>query len=246
MDDVTVSVHQPNFLPWIKLLDKILGSDVYVVYDTVQYTKSEYHARQRVKTHTGTVWLSVPVLHVRGAHQLLKDVRIDNSQPFRRRHLKVLGMSYGSAPYFDEVFPVLQDVYAREHERLVDLNTDLIEAICSYLGAEVLMIRAGSVPHGGDKTERLVQLVENVGGTDHLTSTFGAGHQEVDWQRFRRAGIGVRAQCFEHPEYPQIGRGFTAGLAAIDMLFACGRNTLDILDRRRRSQQVGPENEPRR
>lgn len=27
--EVTVSVHQPNFLPWLKLLDKILASDVY-------------------------------------------------------------------------------------------------------------------------------------------------------------------------------------------------------------------------
>jgi hypothetical protein len=40
MGDVTVSVHQPNFLPWVKLLDKIIASDVYVVYDTVQFTKS--------------------------------------------------------------------------------------------------------------------------------------------------------------------------------------------------------------
>ena len=48
-----VSVHQPNFMPWLKLLDKVLASDVYVAYDTVQYTKSEYHARQRVRTRTG-------------------------------------------------------------------------------------------------------------------------------------------------------------------------------------------------
>jgi hypothetical protein len=42
-------VHQPNFLPWLKLLDKILGSDVYVAYDSVIYTRSEYHDRQRIK-----------------------------------------------------------------------------------------------------------------------------------------------------------------------------------------------------
>lgn len=30
MAETIVSVHQPNFMPWIKLLDKILASDVYV------------------------------------------------------------------------------------------------------------------------------------------------------------------------------------------------------------------------
>ena len=43
-----VSVHQPNFLPWTKLFDKVLGSDVYIAYDSVQYTRSEFHSRQRI------------------------------------------------------------------------------------------------------------------------------------------------------------------------------------------------------
>ena len=42
-----VSVHQPNFLPWTKLFDKVLGSDVYIEYDSVQYTRSEFHSRRR-------------------------------------------------------------------------------------------------------------------------------------------------------------------------------------------------------
>ena len=40
MTDQMVSVHQPNFMPWLKLLDKILASDVYIAYDTAQFTKT--------------------------------------------------------------------------------------------------------------------------------------------------------------------------------------------------------------
>lgn len=53
--------------------------------------------RQNAKTPTATVWLSVPIRHVRGVYQLIKEVRIDNSQPFRRRQLKVLRMPYAGA-----------------------------------------------------------------------------------------------------------------------------------------------------
>ena len=63
MSPVVVAVHQPNFMPWIKLLDKILASDVYVAYDTVQYTKREFHSRQKIKRADGPAWLSVPVIH---------------------------------------------------------------------------------------------------------------------------------------------------------------------------------------
>jgi hypothetical protein len=235
MGEITVSVHQPNFLPWLKLLDKILGSDVYVAYDTVQYTKSEYHARQKVKSHTGPVWLTVPLRHVPGTRQLIKDILIENRQPFRYRHKKVLRYAYRSAPYFDEVFPIIEKVYERDHERLVDLNLDLIEAFRSYLGSAVRMVRASALPHEGDKIERLVQLVRNAGGTTHLTSTYGADHQDMDWRPLARAGIAVRSQQFDHPRYDQIGRDFVPNLAALDMLFTCGPATAEILAGRRRS-----------
>jgi WbqC-like protein family len=234
MSSVTVSVHQPNFLPWLKLVDKILASDVYVAYDTAQYTKTEYHGRQKVQALHGPAWLSVPIRHVRGTYQLIKDVRIDNDQPFRRRHLRVLKMSYASAPYFDEVFPIVEQAYAREQEYLADLSVDLISAICAYLESPVRIVRASTLPHDGDRSERLVQLVRAAGGTEHLTSTFGGAHQDVDWWRFDEAGIGIRAQQFDHPTYDQIGPEFVPDLAAVDMLFSCGRQVREILEQRRR------------
>src|SRR5262245_59399550 len=124
MTETLVSVHQPNFMPWLKLLDKILASDVYVAYDTAQFTNTEYHARQKVKTPSKPVWMSVPVLST-GDYQPIMDVEIDTKQPYGRQHLHRLRTAYGSTPYFDEVYPLMKEVYAGDHERLVDLNLDL-------------------------------------------------------------------------------------------------------------------------
>ncbi|NDL59655.1 WbqC family protein [Phytoactinopolyspora mesophila] len=238
MKDVVVSVHQPNFQPWLRLLDKILASDVYVAFDTVQYTKSEYHARQKIKTPTGPMWLSVPVRHVRGVQQLIQDVRIENAQPFRRQHLRRLRLSYGSMPYFDEIYPILEEVYGRDQEKLADLNLDIIKALCEYLETPVRIVRASTLPHSGDTTQRLVQLVQAVGGTTHLTSTYGTERRYVDWTVMHRAGLRVEAQMFEHPVYEQIGDEFIANLAAIDMLFSCGTETAEILAGRRRHEEI--------
>ena len=242
--DVTVSVHQPNFMPWVKLLDKILASDVYVAYDSVQYTRSEYHSRQRVLTPAGPVWLSVPVLRVKGERQLIEQVRIDTTQPFRARHLELLGFGYAWAKYFDEVYGLVEDVYGRGQERLVDLSLDLIEAFCRYVGSRVQIVRASSLPHAGDRTERLIQLVRGVGGTVHLTSTFGTGRRFIEWKRMEAAGIRIRSQVFGHPDYEQQRPGFVPGLAAVDMLFACGPETGEILAAGRRFNDVQAGDEP--
>lgn len=100
MSDVSVSIHQPNFMSWLKLFDKVLASDIFIAYDTVQYTRSEYHSRQKIKTMQGDAeWLSVPLLSDRGsAPSLIREVRIDNSQPFRQRHLRRFRLAYSRTP----------------------------------------------------------------------------------------------------------------------------------------------------
>ncbi len=242
--DIAVSVHQPNFMPWLKLLDKILGSDVYVAYDTVLYTRSEYHARQRIKRAGRADWLSVPLVKVPGTQQLIKDVRIDGSQPFRAQHLRLIRLAYGKSEHFDEVYPVIESVYRKDQALLVDLNLDLISALCAYLDSTVRIVPASTLERDkttaelGDNTQRIVDMVRTVGGTIHLTSTYGTERQYIDWPRVQAAGLGIWSQEFEHPMYEQAGTDFLPHLAALDMLFHCGSATAEMLRERRRFVDV--------
>ena len=239
--DVVVSIHQPNFMPWLKLLDKVMASDVFIAYDTVQYTRSEYHSRQRIKTVQGdATWLSVPLLSVRGSGPaLIRDVRIDDSQPFRQRHLRSLRLAYGRTPFFAEVYPLVEEVYRRGQEFLVDLNLDLLAAFCRYLDSPVRIVRADALAHDGDNTDRIAQLVRSVAGTVHLTSTFGTDRTYISWDELLYAGISVRAQEFTHPVYAQPFGGFIPHLSAVDTLFCCGRQTTQLLEAGRRLVDVG-------
>ena len=224
---VMVSVHQPNFMPWLKLMAKILDSDVYVAYDTVQFTRQEFHARQLFHTRTGDLgWLTVPVVST-GARQVLNAVRVVPEQGWRKDHLDFLASHYSSAPYFGDVFPLVHDVYERRHELLVDHNLDLIEQFCRYLGAGVKIVRATELPHAGTREERLLDLVRNAGGDVHLTSTTAT--HVIDWSGFDDAGIPVYAQNFGHPIYAQGTLAFLPNLAATDMLFHTGTAAAGIL-----------------
>ncbi len=213
-----VSVHQPNFMPWTKLLAKIVASDVYVAYDSVQFNKREYHARQLFATAKGaTAFLSVPVRHT-GNREAIRDMRIVNEQPWRARHLEFLTANYGNTPYFGEVFAVIEDVYATDTELLAEHNIALIEAFCGYLGARTRLVRASTLPHAGSREQRLLDLVRAVGGDEHLTSTTTT--HEIDWSGFAAAGIPVREQEFTAPAYEQP----IPNLAAVDLLFWRGRS----------------------
>ena len=123
-----VSVHQPNFMPWTKLFDKVLGSDIYVAYDSVQYTRTEFHSRQRIAGRDGPVWLSVPVLTRGRGRQPLHTVELVGGTAWRVAHLRLLTEHYRGAPYFREVMAVLEEAYQGDDGLLVDFNLRVLRA----------------------------------------------------------------------------------------------------------------------
>lgn len=219
-------LHQPNFIPWTKLMAKLVSSDVYVAYDSVQLTRTEFHTRQRLRSRHGDVLLSVPV---RGARHRppLSGVQMVEDTDWRGYHLRIVEQEYRRAPHFSAVFELLSAVYARPHRMLVDLNLDLLAALLNYLDADVAIRRATGFPHAGDNTDRLIQLTRAVGADEHVTSTWGTSRRYIDWDRVRAAGIGVRAQEFVHPVYRQAFDPFVPDLGVLDLLFARGRRAID-------------------
>ena len=54
--------HQPTYLPWLGLFNKISSSDCFVLFDNVQYLPKEWMNRNKIKTPNGEIFLNVPVL----------------------------------------------------------------------------------------------------------------------------------------------------------------------------------------
>ena len=71
-----LSVHQPQYLPWLGYFDKVAASDLFVFLDEPQYKKREFQNRNRIKGPTGEVWLAVPCLSKGKFDQPIKDVEI--------------------------------------------------------------------------------------------------------------------------------------------------------------------------
>ena len=57
-----VVILQPSYLPWLGYFDQLYKSDVFVLYDDVQYDKHGWRNRNRIKTDKRPLWLTVPVL----------------------------------------------------------------------------------------------------------------------------------------------------------------------------------------
>ena len=108
-----ITAHQPTYLPWLGLFNKIYYSDCFVLLDTVQYLPQEWMNRNKIKTANGERYLTVPV-HTKGyLKKMNKEIKIDNSHDWQRKHLKSIFVSYKNTKYFNNYFPFFEDVYKK-------------------------------------------------------------------------------------------------------------------------------------
>ena len=226
-----VSVHQPQYLPWLGYFHKIDKSDCFVFLDSVQYKPREFQNRNRIRTKDGWIWLTVPV-QVKGHYrQPIADVLIDNSQDWASDHRRSLQVWYAKAPFFKEHFPFFEDLYGRRWERLMELNISVIRYCLAALGMTTRVEFESELGTTEHSTARIIQLCKKLGASTYLSGTGGKDY--LDEAQLTAAGIQLAYQRFEHPRYGQqfvdSRHPFEPFMSVVDLLFNEGPASGTIL-----------------
>jgi hypothetical protein len=222
MSEKLVAIHQPNFFPWLGYFDKLARADVFVLLDDVQFPKKggTWANRVQILIDGEPGWLTVPVVRSYHGVREIREMRIDEGTPWRRKLLGTIQASYGRAEHAEEVMPHLTELIENPTDELADYNSGSIAALADALGLETEMVVSSSLGVGGRATDRLIELVKAVGGDAYLSGGGAGGYQEDE--KFSDAGIELVAQGFEHPSYPQRADAPVQGLSVIDALMSTG------------------------
>ena len=67
---------------------------------------------------------------------LIQDIKIRITENWQKKHLKSIEMNYRKAKCFDEVFPIIEKLFQRRWESLLDLDVEVIHVFAKYLGID--------------------------------------------------------------------------------------------------------------
>lgn len=220
----SVATMQPTYLPWLGFFDMISKVDCFVLLDNVQFEKRSWQSRNRIKSPSGELLLSVPVMTRSKLSQNIYEVELVEPQDFRNQHLKSIYRNYAKSEYFTEVFPILEDLYSLECSKLLDLNRELILGIAKYLGIRTEIILGSQLTAKGSKTELTVNQCIEMGATSFLAAGGSRDYVTLE-DGFRANSIEVEFHDFLHPVYKQQFGAFCSHLSIIDALFNCGTHS---------------------
>lgn len=214
-----VGIIQSNYIPWRGYFDFIDSVDLFIFYDTIQYTKQNWRNRNRIKTNAGEKWLTVPVRH-KNLHQNIDETFINYETKWPREHIRKIREAYAGAPYLEDYITEYGNILTTNPATISELNQRLIRWILKLLNITTPIVNSSDFPVSGKSTERLIALLRRVGATSYLSGPSAAAY--LDYDLFRKAGVNLEFKSYDYPEYPQLHGGFSPAVTVLDLLFNTG------------------------
>lgn len=222
MNKKIVVIHQPDFAPYLGFFHRFLHADFYIALDHVQYVNGSSRAwthRDKIKTAQGEKWLTVSVKKA-PRDTAINRIELSSDIDWKQGNLNLLEQNYRKAPFYSELMPEIERLYAQPFLLLRDFNMASIEMLMDLLDVRIPWVWSSTLDPSGAKNELLVDLLRKVSATHYLS---GVGARDYfQPEPFAESNIEVIWQDFTHPEYAQQFGNFIPYLSALDVLFNHG------------------------
>ena len=216
-----VTIMQPTYMPWIGYFSLMEAVDIFIIFDSVQFSKRSWQQRNSIKSELGSKWLTVPVITKGKRDQLIKDVKIDYSNRFPESHINLIKQNYKKSKFFNQYSEEIFNIFEKKHENLSKLSIELILLFRKFLGIKTEIKYSSHFFTKGIKDELLAELCGHVGAKEYISPPGSKVYLENSTS-FTNRGISIKYYNYKHIEYPQLYGHFLEYMSIIDLLFNYG------------------------
>lgn len=213
-----VSIHQPDYIPYLGYFYKMAKADAFVFLDDVQFSSSNMHNWNTILDNGKEQRLKIPVEYRFG--DTLNHVRCKYELGWVEKHLKLIKESYAAAPFFAEVYPVFEEILNRQFDSLAALNICLNSAIAGKMGITASLTTSSDMVKSGKKEDLVIDICRQLGADAYLSGNGARNYQSEE--DFTQNGLQLIYTGYAPFPYRQTGNDFLPNLSVLDFLMNCG------------------------
>lgn len=202
---VMTPVFSTAYLPPISYFQSLLQFENVCFEQWEHFQKQTSRNRCFILGPNGVQCLSIPVIHISGKRQLMKDIKISDEMPWQRTHWRSISAAYNRSPFFeyfaDDFFTFYGD---KKYHWLFEFNEQQLNWVLKVL-----------------KQNKSLEK----------TTSFQTENKE-DFRKLSDAKSNIQFGEQEVKSYNQVfisKFGFTPNLSIIDLLFNTGNRALEII-----------------
>ncbi|MDI5934145.1 WbqC family protein [Halomonas kalidii] len=222
-----IAIMQPYLFPCIGYYQLVRCVDKFVVYDDVNYIKRGYINRNYILDKGCRRRFTVPVPGA-SIHKKISELTFSGEI---ESILEGIRHAYAKAPFFEEIFPLIRNVFEGEDRSISAVCSDGINEVFGYLG--MVPDVSFSSQLGYDRrfsgAEKLMAICDVLDSRHYVNSIGGQALYKKEY--FSSKGVDISFLKSREIRYAQGGSQFVANLSMIDVLMWCSKtNVTTLLD----------------
>jgi len=223
-----VSIHQPNFAPWLGFFFKVARSDVHVFLDHVEYSKNGWTNRNIIPIAGKDHYLTIPVSKSCTSKRIC-DIRIpDTNANAHKKIIKTISNQYAKSPGHDLICGFFEKKLTLFHEKkMSDFNSEIILWAAEVLGIETPFLKSSDIS-GIDnfkKSDLVLGICHNLSAGNYITGVGGTSY--LNYDDFNSRGIHISSLDIKS-EYTFHKNTYMTKYSVIDFISRNGVYSKDI------------------
>lgn len=236
---------QPYFFPYLEYFRLINDCDLWVAFDTAQFSRGSWINRNRIiNRETGWTYISVPVSRD-GLQTSIRDARMNPASDWKRDIMNKVRTYEPFAPNYQVVRELLVKILDPSVDTLGALNTYLVREVCRSLGIDTKIVVSSELditpPEHDAPGGWPISFCKQLGAKEYLNAS--GGHHLYSPELFLSQDIVLRFHEHIDFKYDTGPFEFVPDLSIIDVLMWVDaqtlRNVIHGSDRSRDHPAVG-------
>jgi len=213
-----LGIMQPYFLPYIGYWQLINVVDKFIVYDNVEFSRRGWFHRNQILMNEKPKLFSLPIKNDSDYLNVNQRFLANN---FRLEMNKVLGQvksSYIKAPFFYEVYPIIEKCFHYKSQNLFDFIFYSIKEVTNFLNikTEILISSETTIDHNLKGKERVFAFCEHFDTRTYINSI--GGKKLYAKESFKKKNIDLKFLQVNTIQYKQFSKEFVPFLSILDIM----------------------------
>lgn len=213
-----IGIMQPYFMPYIGYFQLMHMVDEFVIYDNIKYSKGGWIKRNRMLQNGKDAYFSLPIKKDSDFLDIDQRYLVDDFEKEAERLLRRTEANYNKAPYFDDFFPVFQELIFCNEKNLFDYILNSILKVKEYLKIQTpikIFSELDKEIQELKAEEKVIKACKALNATHYINSIGGV--ELYHPEHFRKENIELSFYKTNHFEYPQFDNTFIPALSILDV-----------------------------
>lgn len=213
-----IAIMQPYIFPYIGYFQLINAVDKFVIYDNIQFTKKGWINRNRLLLNGKDEYFTLPL---KSDSDFLNVNDRELSTDWLKEKTKVLNKikeNYKKAPYFNEVYNLVESNFNFESFNLFDFILNALKNTLNYLfiKTEIVISSTLAINHSLKAEEKVIAICKELNAETYLNPI--GGIELYSKEHFLNEGIKLNFIKANNCVYKQLNNEFIPFLSIIDVM----------------------------